>query len=60
MALCVVALDMLKIRCILESWDVPVQISQPLVDRWETGSDVPEVGLGDIVGCRAGDMRERR
>jgi hypothetical protein len=45
MALRVVVLDMLKLRCVVESWNVPVQFPEPTMDSRITATDIPEVGL---------------
>lgn len=45
MALGVVLLDMLKLRGIFESGNVPVQVSQPPMDRWVSRSNVADIGL---------------
>ena len=43
MALCIMLLDMLELRCAAERLDVPVQLAQPLVQRGESGADVSDV-----------------
>lgn len=41
----VMLFDMLKLRRILESWYIPVQISYPLVDIWIPASDIAKIRL---------------
>lgn len=45
MALRVVFLDMLELRRVVERRDVPVQVTQPPMDRGISGADVADVGL---------------
>lgn len=54
---CVVILDMLKLRCLLEGRYVPVQLPQPLMQRRITRSDITNVAFKmlHIDGVEAND-----
>lgn len=60
MALRVVLLDMLKLRRLLERGYIPVQVSQPAVNRRIPGSDIANVSLEmlDVDGVEADDGGE--
>jgi hypothetical protein len=45
MALGVVILDVREVRRVLESGNVPVQMSQPAVDVRVTAADISDIGL---------------
>ena len=44
-ALGVVVLDVQPVRRVLEGRDVPVQVAQPLVQVWVTGTNVANIAL---------------
>ena len=45
MALRIMLLDVLKLRRLLESWDIPVQVPHPLVQVRVSRADIADVGL---------------
>jgi len=59
MALCIVLLNMLPLRRLAECRDIPVQVTQPLVQRGVPGADVADVALEvlHVDGVEACDRR---
>ena len=57
MAFCVMFFDMLKLRRVLERRHVPIQVSQPLMQRRITRSDITDIALEmlHIHGVEAND-----
>ena len=48
---------MLKLRCVLERWHVPVQLPEPLMQRRITRSDITDIALEmlHVDGVEAND-----
>jgi hypothetical protein len=55
MALGIMFLDMLKLRRLLESRNVPIQVPHPLMQRWIPGPNVSDVAFEmlDVYGIEA-------
>jgi len=61
MTLRIVAFDVCEFRRTAESLAVPVQIPQPLMDMWESASDIPYIRLEmlHIDGIKSHNRREQ-
>jgi hypothetical protein len=57
MALRVMALDVLELGRVMESWNVPIQVPDPLVKCWVSAPNVSQVALKvlDINGIKSDD-----
>jgi hypothetical protein len=47
-----VLLDVLKLRCLFETGDIPVQMLQPTMDIWITIPDCPEVCFEQLFSAQ--------
>lgn len=59
MRLCVMLLDMLKLRRLFECGNIPIQMSQPLMNRGIPRTNIPQICLEmlDIDGVKPDDCR---